>query len=69
MRIKEGKSIGKGNSLVVAEKDGLFYMFQDDITYIDEALYENRLSIVFEDFPDDWRCPRCKQPKDKFTPA
>ena len=21
----------------------------------------------FEDLPDDWRCPRCKQPKEKFT--
>jgi rubredoxin len=24
---------------------------------------------VFEDLPDDWRCPRCKQPKEKFNPA
>ena len=23
----------------------------------------------FEELPDDWRCPRCKQPKEKFNPA
>ena len=38
-----------GNSIVVAEKDGLFYMFYGDITYVDEALYENKLSVVFDD--------------------
>ena len=38
-----------GNSLVIAEDDGLFYMFQGDITYTDEALYENKLSVVYED--------------------
>ena len=143
-----------GNSMVIAEDEGLFYMFHGDITYVDEALYENKLSIVFEDpvaaretldrvrefvrnhptvycgthtpqgyenleakrvmdldapvetvlaevsftdsaasgkyvctvcgyvydpeehdgvkfedLPDDWVCPRCKQPKDKFTKA
>ena len=143
-----------GNSLVVAENDDLFYMFQADITYVDEALYENKLSVVyddlsaaretldrvrefisshptvymgthtpqgyenleakrvidlknpvptvlanidfatqeatgkyicsvcgyvydpaehdgvkFEDLPDDWKCPRCKQPKEKFNKA
>lgn len=150
----KAKGHTNGNSLVVAEKDGLFYMFQGDITYVDEALYENKLSLVFddlpaaretldrvrefvrnnptvymgthtpqgyenleanrvidldnpvetvfeefdfekkeatgryicsicgyvydpaehdgvafEDLPDDWRCPRCKQPKEKFNPA
>ena len=25
--------------------------------------------IAFENLPDDWRCPRCKQPKDKFNKA
>lgn len=143
-----------GNSLVIAEADGLFYMFQADITYVDEALYENKLSVVyddlaaaretlnrvrkfvanhptvymgthtpqgyenleakriidlnnpvptilaevdftkkeatgkyicsvcgyvydpaehdgvkFEDLPQDWKCPRCKQPKSKFNVA
>ena len=38
-----------GNSIVVVEKDGLFYMIHGDITYVDEALYENKLSVVFDD--------------------
>ncbi len=25
--------------------------------------------VAFEDLSDDWRCSRCKQPKDKFNPA
>lgn len=143
-----------GNSIVIVEKDGLFYMIHGDITYVDEALYENKLSVVFddlaaaretldrvrefirnnptvyvsthtpqgyenleanrvmdldnpvetifeeydfsaeeasgkyvcsicgyvydpaendgvafEDLPDDWKCPRCRQGKDKFNPA
>ena len=143
-----------GNSLVIVEKDGLFYMLHGDITYVDEALWENKLSVVFddpaaaretldrvrtfirenptvycgthtpqgyenleasrvmdldhpvptilakvdfsakqssgryvcsicgyvydpeehdgvafEDLPDDWKCPRCKQPKEKFNRA
>ena len=24
---------------------------------------------AFEDLPADWRCPRCRQPKDKFNRA
>lgn len=39
----------RGNSLVIAEDDGLFYMIHGDITYVDEALYENKLSVVFDD--------------------
>ena len=143
-----------GNSLVIVEADGLFYMLHGDITYVDEALYANKLSVVFddlaaarqtmdrvrefirshptvycgthtpqgyenleakrvmdldhpvetipaqadfsaqqasgkyvcsicgylydpaehdgvafEDLPEDWRCPRCKQPKGKFNRA
>ena len=143
-----------GNSLVIAEDGGLFYMFEGDITYVDEALYLNKISVVFDDLaaaretldrvrafvknhptvycgthtpqgyenleskrimdldnpvetifptveftkkqatgkyicsicgyvydpaenggvafgdlPDDWKCPRCKQPKSKFNPA
>ena len=156
----EAKGHTHGNSIVIAEDGGLFYIFHGDVTYTDEALYENKLSVVFEnpaaaretldrvrDFiranptvylsthtplgyenleskkvidldnppetippqeivyktatgkyvcsvcnyvydpekgdpergvpagtpfeklPDDWRCPRCKQPKDKFNPA
>jgi len=38
-----------GNSIVVVEAEGLYYMIHGDITYTDEALYKNRLSLVFED--------------------
>ena len=149
-----------GNSIIVAESDGLFYMMHGDVTYTDEALYANKLSVIyedkaaardtldrvrafirknptvycsthtplgyenleakrvvdldkptetippgeivfkqatgkyvcsvcgavydpavgdpehgipagtkFEDLPADWKCPRCRQPKDKFNPA
>lgn len=151
----KAKGHTNGNSLVIVESDGLFYLFQGDITYVDEALYENKISMIyedlaaaretldrvrefvrlhptvycgthtpqgyenleakrvidldnpvktipaevdftkkkeatgkyvcsvcgyvydpaehdgtaFEDLPDDWKCPRCKQPKSKFNPA
>lgn len=39
----------KGNSIAIAEDDGIFYMFQGDVTYTDEALYENKISNFFED--------------------
>jgi glyoxylase-like metal-dependent hydrolase (beta-lactamase superfamily II) len=38
-----------GNSIIVAESDGLFYMMHGDVTYTDEALYENKLSVVYDD--------------------
>ena len=38
-----------GNSIVIVENKGLFYMLHGDITYMDEALYENKLSVVYED--------------------
>ena len=25
--------------------------------------------VAFEDLPADWRCPRCRQPKEKFNRA
>ena len=150
----KAKGHTKGNSLVIVEDGGLFYMLHGDITYVDEALYANKQSVVFddlqealttigrvrefirnhptvycgthtpqgyenleakrvmdldhpvetvfaeidfteqettgiyicsvcgyvydpaehdgvsfEDLPDDWRCPRCKQPKEKFNKA
>ena len=40
-----------GNSIVIIEDDGLFYMIHGDVTYVDEALYENKLSTVFDDLP------------------
>ncbi len=150
----KAKGHTNGNSIIIVEMDGLFYMIHGDITYIDEALYADKLSVVFddlpaaretqdrirefirnhptvycgthtpqgyenleakrvmdldhpvetvfeeydfskqeasgkyvcsicgyvydpaehdgtafEDLPDDWRCPRCKQPKEKFNKA
>ena len=150
----KAKGHTNGNSIIMVENDGLFYMLHGDITYCDEALYEDKLSVVFddlpaaretqnrirefvrnhptvycgthtpqgyenleakrvmdldhpvpttlaevsfekqeasgkyvcsvcgyvydpaehdgvafEDLPDDWRCPRCKQPKEKFNRA
>ncbi len=150
----KAKGHTNGNSLVIVENAGKSYMIQGDITYVDEALYENKLSVVyddlpaaretldrvrefirnnptvylsthspqgyenleadrvmdldhpvetvlaevdfspgkasgkyvcsvcgyvydpaehggvaFEDLPEDWRCPRCKQPKEKFNKA
>lgn len=38
-----------GNSIVIVEDDGIFYMIHGDLTYTDEAIYENKLSVVFED--------------------
>lgn len=45
----KAKGHTNGNSLIIVENDGLFYMLHGDITYVDEALYENKLSVVFED--------------------
>ncbi|MBQ9329879.1 MAG: MBL fold metallo-hydrolase [Oscillibacter sp.] len=39
----------KGNSIVIAEDGGRFYLFHGDVTYCDAALRANRLSVVFED--------------------
>ncbi|MBR6022975.1 MAG: MBL fold metallo-hydrolase [Kiritimatiellae bacterium] len=39
----------KGNSIVAVETDGLFWLIHGDVTYTDVALYENKLSVVFED--------------------
>ena len=41
----------KGNSIVVVEADGIFYMIHGDVTYTDEALLENKLAVATEDFP------------------
>ncbi len=45
----KAKGHTNGNSIIVVENDGLFYMLHGDITYVDEALYENKLSVVFDD--------------------
>lgn len=39
----------KGNCIAVFELDGINYMFHGDVTYTDEALRKNALSVVFED--------------------
>ena len=49
VRLIEAKGHTKGNSIIIAEDGGLFYMFHGDITYTDEALYANKLSVVYED--------------------
>lgn len=38
-----------GNSLILVEEEDCFYMLHGDITYTDEALLQNELSVVFED--------------------
>ena len=45
----KAKGHTNGNSIVIVELDGLFYMIHGDITYVDEALYEDKLSVVFDD--------------------
>ena len=47
----KAKGHTNGNSLIIAENEGLFYMFEGDVTYVDEALYENKLSVVYDDLP------------------
>lgn len=51
IRIIEAKGHTKGNSIIIAEDSDLFYMFHGDITYTDEALYADKLSVVYEDLP------------------
>ena len=41
----------KGNSIVIVEDGDVFYLIHGDVTYTDEALLENKLSVVFEDLP------------------
>lgn len=45
----EAKGHTLGNSIIIAENEGLFYMFHGDVTYCDAALKANKLSIVYED--------------------
>ena len=39
----------KGNSIVIVDDGDKFYIIHGDVTYTDEALIENKLSVVFED--------------------
>jgi len=45
----KAKGHTNGNSIIVVEEGGLFYMIHGDITYVDEALYADKLSVVFDD--------------------
>ncbi|MCR5220150.1 MAG: MBL fold metallo-hydrolase [bacterium] len=45
----EAKGHTTGNSIIIVEDKGLFFMFHGDVTYTDEALYQNKLSTVYED--------------------
>ena len=45
----EAKGHTYGNSIIIAEDGGLYYMFHGDVTYTDAALKANKLSIIFED--------------------
>ena len=45
----KAKGHTNGNSIIIVENDGLFYMLHGDITYVDEALYLDKLSVVFDD--------------------
>ena len=47
----KAKGHTRGNSIVIVEKDGLYYMIHGDVTYVDEALHQNKLSVVFDDLP------------------
>ena len=38
-----------GNSIVIAEDEGLFFMIHGDLSYTDEAMYANKLSVVYDD--------------------
>lgn len=38
-----------GNSIIIVEEDDHFILFHGDITYTDEALYADRLSVVYDD--------------------
>lgn len=38
-----------GTSIIIVEDGDLNYLIHGDVTYTDEALYENKLSVVFED--------------------
>lgn len=45
----EAKGHTYGNSIIIAEDEGLYYMMHGDVTYCDAALKANKLSVVFDD--------------------
>ena len=54
----KAKGHTNGNSIVIVELDGLFYMIHGDITYNDEALYRNKLP---------WCLKICLPPAKRWT--
>ena len=106
----KAKGHTKGNSIIVVENDGLFYMIHGthtpqgyenleakrvmDLdhpvpTVLAEVDFSQQQAsgkyvcsicgyvydpaehdgVAFEDLPDDWKCPRCRQGKEKFNRA
>lgn len=49
IRFIKAKGHTRGNSIVIVESDGLYYLLHGDVTYCDAALKANKLSIVYED--------------------
>ncbi len=45
----KAKGHTNGNSIIVAHDGERYYMMHGDVTYSDEALYADKLSVVFED--------------------
>ena len=50
-------SVGKATGKYICSVCGYVY---------DPAEHDGK---AFEDLPDDWKCPKCKQGKDKFNKA
>ncbi len=47
----QAKGHTRGNSIVIVEDGGLYYLIHGDVTYTDEALSADKLSVVYEDLP------------------
>ena len=58
----ESKPVGE---IVIKEASGKYICSVCGYVY-DPAEHDG---VAFEDLPEDWKCPRCKQPKDKFNKA
>ena len=58
----ESKPVGE---IMIKEASGKYVCSVCGYVY-DSAEHDD---VAFEDLPDDWRCPRCRQPKDKFNKA
>lgn len=45
-------------------KDGFYYICSICGYVFEPAEHDG---VAFENLPEDWKCPRCKQSKDKFN--